>query len=62
MMMKEKARRTRVRLFVGGVVSGVTPSDLAERFAPFGHVRGVQLVAGKAAGASASSTPPRCAA
>ena len=43
-----------IRLFVGGVAAVVTPPQLAERFAPFGQVTGVQLVAGKAPGAGAA--------
>ena len=45
------AAATPVRLFIGGVAAGVTAAELAERFAPFGQVADVQLVAGKAPGA-----------
>jgi hypothetical protein len=39
-----------VRIFVGGVAAGVTADELAQRFASFGAVVGVEFVAGKAPG------------
>lgn len=56
--LDDDAPAKEVRLFVGGLAGVVTAADVTGRFAPFGAVKGVELVRGKALGTAAGRAPP----